>query len=388
MAIKALIGMAEADLTSFGGRPALHLIALAEIMRAAGAEVSVALDAAVVATPAGRAAVGLVGATCRDAEVMHFDSGRTFRGVSRNLVQAARFADFLQAQEPGRRWDWCITTGLGGLAYFAARSRLQGLALDSTRFAVGGFTLGQARVLDALAQFGSRLDIDTLVVEEAMGEAVDLVVTGPPLRFTGPPTLRLDEDSRFVLEQAELVYLVDSGDPALLRLVLEARDRVREGLGRDPRDLLLLADSPFASPSEDAEAMNADAAERNSTSAPPRTLVLGSHLLSTALNGLLVPVVARRDIVPEDELVRVCTGEEVARRLDGTATVGDFDGVVEAFPEALEREILRMLSGTAPVEEPKTGGDIPVIRGERPAQAEESWMEVLAAKQRSQPREG
>ncbi|MDA8209897.1 MAG: glycosyltransferase family A protein [Actinomycetota bacterium] len=388
MAIKALIGMAEADLTSVGGRPALHLIALAEMMRAGGAEVSVALDSAVFATPVGRAAVGLVAVTCPGAEVVHFDSGRTFRGVSRDLVQAARFADFLQAQESERRWDWCITTGLGGLAYFAARSRLQGLALDSTRFAVGGFTLGQARIPDALAQFGSRLNIDTLVVEEAMGEAVDLVVTGPPLRFKGTPSLRLDEDSRNVLEQAELVYLVDPGDPALLRLVLEARDRVREGLGRDPQDLLLLADSPFASPSEDAEAMKADAAERNSTSPPPRTLVLGSHLLSTALSGLSAPVVARPDIVPGEQLIRVCTGDEVARRLDGTATVGDFNGVVEAFPEALEREILRMLSGTAPVEEFKNGGDIPVIRGERPAQAEESWMEVLAAKQRSQPREG
>ncbi|MDA8209819.1 MAG: glycosyltransferase [Actinomycetota bacterium] len=377
MAVEALIGMGEADLTSFGGRPALHLIALANLVRAAGGKVSVALDSTVAATPAGKTAMELLAAGCPEAEVHIFDSQRTFRGVSRDLVQAARFAAFLRAEEPERHWDWCFTTGLGGLAFFAARSRRQGLALHSTRFAIGGFPLGQNRVPDALAEFGSHLDIDTLVVEEAMAETVDEVSGGAPLWPKAMPAVRLDAEARLAIKKAELVYLVDRGDPALLRLVLEARGRVREGLGRAPQDLLLLADTPFASPSEDAKAMLSDAAERSGAAEPPKPLILGAHLLPAALEGLSVPVVARPEVVTGGETVRVCPGDRVARRLAGGGGAGE-PGPVEAFPEALEREILRALSG-APVQEGRAVAATDPMEGASRAGAEAAWMELLGA---------
>ncbi|MDA8375088.1 MAG: glycosyltransferase family A protein, partial [Actinomycetota bacterium] len=286
-------------------------------------------------------------------------------------------AAFLRAEEPERRWDVCITTGLGALAYFAARSSRQGLGSDSTRFVIGGFPLGQARAPDALAQFGSRLDVDTLVAEEAMGEVVDSVVSAPPLRLKGPPVERLDADSRLAIEKAELVYLVDHGDPALLRLVLEARGKVREGLGRAPQDLLLLADTPFASPSEDAKAMLSDAVGRSGAEEPPKSLILGAHLLPAALEGLSVPVVARPNIVTGGETVRVCPGDRVVNRLAGGGAAGE-PGLVEAFPEALEREILRALDG-APAQEGQTVAATDPMEDASRAGAEAAWMNLLGA---------
>ena len=345
MAVKALIGIAEADLTSFGGRPTLHLIALANLLRLEGADISFALDNAVASTPAGIAAVELLSTSCPDAEVVRFASDRTFRGVSRDLVHAARFADYLCLGESVKSWDWCITTGLGGLAYFAARSRRQGLALECTRFAIGGFQLGQARLAGALAEFGSGLEIDTLVVEEAIGQQVDSLVTGPPLWAMRMPEARLDAGSRLAIKDAELVYVVDRGDPALLRLVLEAREKVMEGLGRTPRDLLLLADTPFAAPSDDAEAMRSEAAERTAMTTPPGILILGSHLLPAALEDLAVPVVSRPDVISGNDLVCIERGEQLARRFRASPDEGGHSAVLAAFPEAIEKEILAALGG-------------------------------------------